>query len=98
MLLTNFCNFFTNLNLTDIESGYKVFRGRLIRKIAPHLKAKDFGCEVEITARIAKLKEVKIYEVAISYNGRTYKEGKKITWRDGIKAFWEVMRFIFLEN
>ncbi|MFA5136522.1 MAG: glycosyltransferase family 2 protein [Patescibacteria group bacterium] len=91
--LTMLSNMFTNLNLTDMETGYKVFKGDIIRKIAPRLQTKRFGFEPEITARISKIKEVKIYEVGISYSGRTYKEGKKIGWIDGIKALWEIVYF-----
>lgn len=91
--LTWFSNMFTNLNLTDMETGFKVFKGDLIRSIAPKLSAKRFGFEPEITARIAKIREVKIYEVGISYAGRTYQEGKKIGWIDGVKAIWEIIRF-----
>jgi glycosyltransferase involved in cell wall biosynthesis len=97
-LLTTFSNFFTNLNLTDMETGYKVFRGDLIRKIAKKLKSKRFGFEPEITAKIAKIKNIKIYEVGISYFGRTYKEGKKINWIDGIKTFFEIIRFNLFEK
>jgi len=92
-ILTMFSNMFSNLNLTDMETGFKVFRGELIRNIAPHLRTKRFGFEPEITARIAKIPEVKIYEVGISYAGRTYKEGKKIGWVDGIKAIWEIFYY-----
>ena len=91
--LTMLSNVFTNLNLTDMETGFKVFRGDLIRKIAPHLQTKRFGFEPEITARISKIKEIKIYEVGISYAGRTYAEGKKIGLVDGIKALWEIVYF-----
>ena len=91
--LTMFSNMFSNLNLTDMETGFKVFRGDLIRKIAPKLITKRFGFEPEITARIARIPEVKIYEVGISYAGRTYKEGKKIGWVDGVKAIWEIVYF-----
>lgn len=91
--LTMLSNVFTNLNLTDMETGSKVFRGELIRKLAPHLLTKRFGFEPEITARISKIKEVKIYEVGISYAGRTYAEGKKIGWVDGLKALWEIVYF-----
>lgn len=91
--LTMLSNIFTNLNLTDMETGFKVFKGDLIRKIAPKLVTKRFGFEPEITARISKIKEVKIYEVGISYSGRTYAEGKKIGWVDGIKAIWEIVYF-----
>ena len=96
--LTTFSNIFTNLNLTDMETGYKVFRGDLLRKIAKKLKSKRFGFEPEITAKIAKIKNIKIYEVGISYFGRTYKEGKKINWIDGIKTFFEIIRFNLFEK
>lgn len=92
-LVTSLSNIFTNLNLTDIETGYKVFRGDLIRKIAPNLKSKRFGFEPEITSRIAKIKNIRIYEVGVSYFGRTYEEGKKIGWKDGIKAIFEIIKF-----
>jgi len=95
-ILTTFSNMLTNLNLTDMETGYKVFKGKLIRTIAQKLESKRFGFEPEITARIAKVKEIKIYEVGISYSGRTYAEGKKITWKDGAKAAWEIIRFNLL--
>ncbi len=92
-LLTTLSNLFTNLNFTDMETGFKVFRGDLIRKIALKLQSKKFGFEPEITARIAKIKNLKIYEVGISYWGRTYEEGKKIGWKDGVRAVWEIFRF-----
>lgn len=92
-LLTMLSNILTNLNLTDMETGYKVFRGDLIRKIAPNLESKMFGFEPEITARVAKIKDIKIYEVGISYSGRTYKEGKKIGWKDGLRAIWEIFKY-----
>lgn len=91
--LTTLSNIFTNLNLTDMETGYKVFRGNLIRKIAPKIESKRFGFEPEITARIAKIKSIKIYEVGISYSGRTYEEGKKIGWKDGLRAIWEILKY-----
>ncbi|MCL4384707.1 MAG: glycosyltransferase family 2 protein [Cyanobacteria bacterium] len=93
VFVTTLSNIFTNLNLTDMETGYKVFRGDLIRKIAPSLQSKRFGFEPEITAKIAKIKGIKIFEVGISYWGRTYEEGKKIGWRDGFKAIWEILKF-----
>jgi glycosyltransferase involved in cell wall biosynthesis len=93
VFLTHFSNMLTNLNLTDMETGYKVFKGDLIRSIAPKLKSKRFGFEPEITARIAKVKGLKIYEVGISYAGRTYEEGKKIGWKDGVKAVWEIIKY-----
>lgn len=93
VLLTTLSNMFTNLNLTDMETGFKAFRGDLIRKISKNLISNSFGFEPEITARISKIKGLKIYEVGISYSGRTYEEGKKIGWKDGIKAVWEIIRF-----
>jgi len=92
-ILTTLSNVFTNLNLTDMETGFKAFKGDLIRQIAPKLQSKRFGFEPEITARIAKIKGVKIYEVGISYFGRTYEEGKKIGWKDGLKAVYEIIKF-----
>ncbi|PIY69241.1 glycosyl transferase [Candidatus Roizmanbacteria bacterium CG_4_10_14_0_8_um_filter_39_9] len=91
--LTMFSNMMTNLNLTDMETGFKVFKGGLIRSLAIKLESKRFGFEPEITARVAKIKEVKIYEVGISYSGRTYQEGKKIGWRDGVKAVGEIVYY-----
>ncbi|KKR70878.1 MAG: Glycosyl transferase family 2, partial [Candidatus Woesebacteria bacterium GW2011_GWA2_40_7b] len=91
--LTSFSNVLTNLNLTDMETGFKIFRGDIVRKIAPKLQSKRFGFEPEITARISKISEIKIYEVGISYSGRTYKEGKKITWKDGVKALFEIIKY-----
>lgn len=92
-LVTTLSNVFTNLNMTDIETGYKAFRGEILRKLAPQLVSKRFGFEVEITARIAKISNIKIYEVGISYFGRTYQEGKKITWWDGVKTIFEIIRY-----
>ena len=88
--LTLLSNMFTNLNLSDMETCYKVFRADLLRKIA--IKSNRFGFEPEITAKFAKLK-CRIYEVPISYSGRTYEEGKKITWRDGLAALFHIVRF-----
>lgn len=93
ILLTTFSNILTNLNLTDMETGYKVFKGPLIRKLAPRLRSKRFGLEPEITARISKLRDINIYEVGISYWGRTYDEGKKIGVRDGVLAIWQIIRY-----
>lgn len=92
-LLTTLSNILTNLNLTDMETGYKAFRGELIREIAPNLVSKQFGFEPEITAKIAKDKKLRIFEVGISYTGRTYEEGKKINWTDGLRAVWEIIKF-----
>lgn len=89
-LLTYLSNTMTNLNMTDIETGYKAFRGEIIRNMV--IVSSGFGFEVEVTAKIAKLK-IAIYEVPISYYGRTYEEGKKIVFKDGLIALWLVFRF-----
>ena len=91
--LTFFSNMLTNLNFTDMETGYKVFKGDVIRKIAPKLQSKRFGFEPEVTARIAKNKSLIVYEVGISYSGRTYEEGKKIGWIDGVYAVFQIIIF-----
>jgi glycosyltransferase involved in cell wall biosynthesis len=91
-LLTTISNMFTNLNLTDMETCYKVFTRDVLDKILPRLKSNRFGFEPEFTARIARNK-YRIYEIGISYYGRTYDEGKKIGWKDGLAAFWHVIRF-----
>ena len=88
--LTLFSNMMTNLNLTDMETCYKVFRRELLQKIT--VKENRFGFEPEITAKIAKLR-CRIYEVGISYAGRTYEEGKKIGWKDGVRAIWCIMKY-----
>lgn len=93
LFLTMLSNMLTNLNITDMETGYKVFKGDLIRKFAEKLESNRFGFEPEITARIGKIKGLKIYEVGISYAGRTYDEGKKIGWKDGVRAIWEIFKF-----
>jgi glycosyltransferase involved in cell wall biosynthesis len=92
-LLTTFSNMATGLNLTDMETCYKVFRREIVQKIK--IEENRFGFEPEITAKVAILK-VRIYEVAISYNGRTYAEGKKIGWRDGFRALWCILKYNFL--
>src|SRR5690606_4446447 len=90
--LTTLSNMFTNLNLTDMEVCYKVFRKSVLDRI--DLKCNRFGFEPEVTAKIAKLRpRLRIYEVGISYYGRSYEEGKKITWKDGIKAILAIVRF-----
>lgn len=88
--LTILSNMFTNLNLSDMETCYKVFRREVLSKI--DIKEKGFGFEPEITAKIAKT-GCRVYEVGISYYGRTYTEGKKIKWTDGIKAFWCIIKY-----
>jgi len=95
-ILTLLSNMLTNLNLTDMETGYKVFKGKLIRKIAKNLVSKQFGFEPEITAKISKISHIQIYEVGVSYQGRTYEQGKKVVWQDGIKAVWEIFKFNIL--
>ena len=90
--LTLVSNMFTNLNLTDMETCYKVFRKDVVRAIAPKLKQNRFGIEPELTARIARIR-CPIYEISISYSGRTYEQGKKIGWRDGVKALWCIVRY-----
>jgi len=91
-MLTMYSNMLTNLNLTDMETCYKAMRGEMARSLASRLTADRFGFEPEITARLAKL-DARIFEVPISYSGRTYAEGKKIGWRDGIAAFWHITKF-----
>ncbi len=88
--LTLLSNCFTNLNLTDMETGFKVFRRGLIQSI--QIEESRFGFEPEITAKAAAL-EARIYEVGISYRGRTYAEGKKIGWRDGVRAMWCIIKY-----
>jgi glycosyltransferase involved in cell wall biosynthesis len=88
--LTLASNALTDLNLTDMETGYKVFRTDVLRSI--HLTCDRFGFEPEVTAKAAKL-GARIYEVAISYHGRTYEDGKKIGWKDGVAALWHIVRF-----
>jgi len=90
-LLTLLSNMFTNLNLTDMETGYKVFRKDILDKIK--LKENRFGIEPEITAKIARLPNVRIYEVGISYFGRTYEEGKKIGIKDAFRAFYAIVKY-----
>ena len=89
--LTFLSNFFTNLNLTDMETCYKLFKTSIIKTIP--LQEKRFGFEPEITSKIAKIKGIRIYEVGISYYGRTYLEGKKINWKDGVKAIYCIIRY-----
>ncbi len=90
--LTSLSNIFTNLNLTDMETCYKAFTMKALRSFASELKSNRFGIEPEITALVAK-KKLRIYEVGISYSGRTYEEGKKINWKDGFSALWSIIKF-----
>jgi len=89
-ILTLLSNLLTNLNLTDIETCYKMFRREIIQSIA--IEESRFGVEPELTAKVAKL-GCRIYEVGISYSGRTYEEGKKIGWRDGVRAIWCILKY-----
>jgi glycosyltransferase involved in cell wall biosynthesis len=91
--LTLLSNMFTNLNLTDMETGYKVFKKSIIDKIT--LQENRFGIEPELTAKISKIKGVRVYEVGISYFGRTYDEGKKIGWKDAVRAFVCILKYNF---
>ncbi len=91
--LTFLSNLCTNVNMTDVETCYKAFRGEIIRNMT--ITSSGFGFEIEVTAKVAKL-GVSIYEVPISYYGRTYEQGKKIGMKDGILAFWYIFRFNFL--
>jgi len=90
MFLTNFSNMFTNLNLSDMETCYKLFKKEVIQSIK--IEENRFGFEPEITAKIARL-NCRIYEVGISYYGRTYEEGKKINWKDGLRAIYVILKY-----
>jgi glycosyltransferase involved in cell wall biosynthesis len=89
--LTFLSNLATDLNLTDMETCYKVFKREVIQNIV--LESNRFGFEPEVTAKLAKMRDVVVYEVPISYHGRTYDEGKKITWRDGVSALWCIFKY-----
>lgn len=90
-LLTFMSNMFTNLNLSDMETCYKLFRAEIIKSL--DLKEQRFGFEPEVTAKMSRYPNVRIYEVGISYYGRTYAEGKKIGWRDGFRAIWCILKY-----
>lgn len=95
--LTFLSNMFTDLNLTDMETCYKLFRSEVIKSIK--LRENRFGFEPEVTARISRIKDIRIYEVGISYYGRTFSDGKKISWRDGLKAIFCILKYnIFFRN
>ncbi|MCM8569182.1 glycosyltransferase family 2 protein [Gramella jeungdoensis] len=89
--LTTLSNAFTNLNLTDMETCYKMFRTDILKSL--DLKEKRFGFEPEVTAKVSRIPGIRIYEVGISYYGRTYAEGKKINWKDGMRALWCVFKY-----
>jgi len=90
-ILTFISNFMTNLNLTDMETCYKAFDSRILKNIM--LAEKRFGFEPEVTAKISKIKNIRIYEVGISYYGRNYQEGKKINWKDGFRAIYCILKY-----
>lgn len=90
-VLTTLSNMFTNMNLTDMETCYKMFDTKLLQSL--NLKERRFGFEPEVTAKIAKIKGLRIYEVGISYYGRTYEEGKKIGWKDGFRAIYCILKY-----
>lgn len=90
-MLTFVSNMFSNLNLTDMETCYKLFKTEIIKSIK--LKEKRFGFEPEVTAKIARIPNIRIYEIGVSYYGRTYEEGKKINWKDGIRAFYVILKY-----
>jgi len=90
-ILTFLSNVFTNLNFTDMETCYKLFRTDIIKSLI--LKEKRFGFEPEVTAKISRIKNIRIYEVGISYYGRTFEEGKKISWKDGFRAIYCIIRY-----
>ncbi|MDX9695649.1 MAG: glycosyltransferase family 2 protein [Bacteroidales bacterium] len=89
--LTSLSNMFTNLNLSDMETCYKLMRTEIVQKL--NLKEKRFGFEPEITAKLSRVPKIRIYEVGISYYGRTYEEGKKINWKDGFKAIYCIFKY-----
>lgn len=82
---------FTNLNLSDMETCYKLFKSDIIKGL--DLKEKRFGFEPEVTAKISRVKDIRIYEVGISYYGRTYADGKKIGWKDGVRAIFSILKY-----
>jgi glycosyltransferase involved in cell wall biosynthesis len=90
-LLTMLSNMFTNINLTDMETCYKLFRAEILKSIKLH--EQRFGFEPEVTAKVAKIPGIRIYEVGVSYYGRTYAEGKKINWRDGFRAIYCILKY-----
>jgi glycosyltransferase involved in cell wall biosynthesis len=94
--LTFLSNMFSNLNLTDMETGYKMFRTSIIQNI--YLHEKRFGFEPEVTSKIAQIPGLRIYEVGISYYGRTFAEGKKIGWKDGVKAIYCILKYSLFNN
>ena len=94
-LLTTLSNMMTNLNITDMEVCYKLFKRDVIQRI--NLREDRFGFEPEVTAKLARMRGIRIYEVGISYSGRTYEEGKKIGWKDGIRAIYCIVKYRFVD-
>ncbi|TXN37620.1 glycosyltransferase family 2 protein [Flagellimonas hymeniacidonis] len=94
--LTFLSNMFTNLNLTDMETCYKVFKTEIIKGV--NLKEKRFGFEPEVTAKVARISGIRIYEIGISYYGRTYEEGKKIGWKDGFRAIYAILKYALFKS
>ena len=92
-MLTIFSNMFTNLNLTDMETCYKMIDTTILKSIK--LNEQRFGFEPEVTAKLSRIKDIRIYEIGISYYGGTYKEGKKISWKDGVRAFYVITKYGF---
>lgn len=95
-IITMFSNMCTNLNLTDIEVGHKAFRREILDRIT--LREDRFGFEPEFTAKVSRIENIRIYEVPVSYRGRTYTEGKKISWRDGVAALWHIAKYNFIRD
>lgn len=89
------CNMASNLNLTDMETCYKMFRTEIIQSI--HLKENRFGFEPEVTCKLSRIPNIRIYEVGISYYGRTFEEGKKIGWKDGVRAIYCIIKYGFFK-
>ncbi|HBB93079.1 MAG TPA: glycosyl transferase [Bacteroidales bacterium] len=89
--LTFLSNLFTNINITDMESGYKLFRSDVLKGL--RLKENGFGFEAEVTAKISRIPDIRIYEIGIAYYGRTYPEGKKVNWKDGVRAIWCILKY-----
>ncbi len=94
--LTFLSNLFTGLNLTDMETGYKMFKAEMLKQII--LRENRFGFEPEVTAKISRIKNIRIYEVGIAYYGRTYADGKKIRWTDGLYAIWCILKYNILSR
>ncbi len=95
-LLTLYCNVFSDLNMSDMETGYKIFRTRVVQSVT--LNEDRFGFDPEVTLKVARLPEIRFYEVGISYSGRTYKDGKKINWKDGVRVLFCIFKYGLLRR